>query len=244
MTSRTATRQPLYRQTAAALSEILENTEPGAFLPSEPRLARELGVSRATLREAMRTFEDQGLIVRRRGIGTYVSAPPKAIDTGLEVLESVASMAKRLGFEVEMSDLSIKETWPSAEEKSILDIPPDQTLLTISRILHVEGIPAAYLVDVLPQHYLPSNFSQDSFKGSILDLFLERGDTELGYSRTKIAAIAASVKLADDLDIEHGSVVLELEATLYTRKWRALDHSLSYFLPEIFRFHVMRRVGT
>jgi len=106
VTSPTATRQSLYRQTTAVLSEILAKSEPGSFLPSEPSLARELGVSRATLRDALRTFEHQGLIVRRRGIGTYVTTPPKAIDAGLEVLESVAPLAKRLGFEVEMNNLT------------------------------------------------------------------------------------------------------------------------------------------
>jgi len=151
VSSPTLTRQPLYQQTAAALSEILAKTEPGSFLPSEPSLAQELGVSRSTLREAMRTFENQGLIVRRRGIGTYVTTPPKAIETGLEVLESVASMAKRMGFEVEISDLLIKESKPSAEEGSIFEIQPDHSLLTISRIVHVDGIPSAYLVDILPK---------------------------------------------------------------------------------------------
>jgi len=91
--------------------------------------------------------------------------------------------------------------------------------------------------------YLPKNFSQDSFKGSILDLILEQGDIELGYSRTEISAIVASPELADDLKVEHESVLLQLEATLYTKDWRAIDHSLSYFLPDVFRFHVMRMLG-
>ncbi|MCH7587198.1 MAG: UTRA domain-containing protein [Chloroflexi bacterium] len=89
---------------------------------------------------------------------------------------------------------------------------------------------------------MPKKFSRDSFKSTILDLFLERDDTELGYSRTKIAAIGASQKLADDLAIKRDSVLLRLEAILYTKDWRAIDHSLSYFLPDIFRSHVMRTV--
>ena len=68
----------------------------GQRLPSEPDLAKQLGVSRATLREAMRTFETQGLIRRRQGSGTFVVGKGAVMDSGLEVLESLETMAKRL----------------------------------------------------------------------------------------------------------------------------------------------------
>ncbi len=80
----------------------------GDRLPSEPDLAKKLGVSRATLREAMRTFEAQGLIRRRQGSGTFVVGQMPVIEAGLEVLESLETMAERLGLEVSVSDLRIE----------------------------------------------------------------------------------------------------------------------------------------
>ena len=68
------------------LSRVIAKAKAGERLPSEPVLARRLGVSRATLREAMRTFETQGLISRQQGVGTFVTRPPHVIDSGLEVL--------------------------------------------------------------------------------------------------------------------------------------------------------------
>src|SRR5690606_30955540 len=78
----------------------------GDKLPSEPMLAKMLGVSRATLREAMRTFEGQGIIRRRQGVGTFVVGPIQVIETGLEVLESIETLAEKIGLDVKMGELA------------------------------------------------------------------------------------------------------------------------------------------
>src|SRR5210317_266201 len=91
------------------LSRMIQETEPGSKLPSEPKLAKELGVSRATLREAMRIFETQGLIHRRQGVGTFVVPPAHVIDTGLEVLESILSQAERKDLDIHVGPFSVIE---------------------------------------------------------------------------------------------------------------------------------------
>ena len=86
-----------YQRLQSELSNLIQNTPKGSKLPSEPVLAEKLGVSRATLREAMRTFESQGLLRRQQGVGTFVVGPTQVIDTGLEVLESIETLADRMG---------------------------------------------------------------------------------------------------------------------------------------------------
>jgi len=77
-----------YQRLQIELAELIEKTVPGDRLPSEPQLAQQMGVSRATLREAMRAFEGQGLIRRRQGIGTFVVGRTSVIESGLEVLKA------------------------------------------------------------------------------------------------------------------------------------------------------------
>src|SRR5574340_1459615 len=94
-----------YQRLQIELAELIENTPPGERLLSEPVLAKQLGVSRATLREAMRSFEGQGLIRRRQGIGTFVVGRSQVIESGLEVLQSIETMAESINLHVTMGDL-------------------------------------------------------------------------------------------------------------------------------------------
>src|SRR3990172_12062856 len=98
----------LFNRLHTSLGELIAATDPGERLPTEPKLATMLGVSRATLREAMRTFETQGLIQRRQGVGTFVVRPAGVMETGLELLESIESMAERGGLSVRLGAYEVE----------------------------------------------------------------------------------------------------------------------------------------
>jgi GntR family transcriptional regulator len=239
---RKSQRRPLYKEVAEALEEILQGMETGSYLPSEPNLAEQLGVSRATLREAMRTFEGRGWIVRRQGVGTYVTRPPQVIPTGLEVLESIETRAARLGMDVSMGGYWVDHPEPSEIEAERFDIPVDREVLEVSRVIMTENRPVAYLIDVLPKGVLEEHELVDDFQGSVLDRMLKRGSPRLSHSQAEISAIAAPGSVARRLNIQRGDVLQLFEAWLYAQDGKVIDHSFSYFLPGVFRFHVVRRV--
>ncbi|MBN1665837.1 MAG: GntR family transcriptional regulator [Anaerolineales bacterium] len=226
------------------LAEIIQATESGDRLPSEPQLAQDLGVSRATLREAMRTFETQGLLRRRQGVGTFVTRPSLIIESGLEVLESIETQAERLGLPVSMGELEIDTCSAPKKAAKALQVDPDAELVCVARVILVEDRPVAYLVDTLPKKYINPEEMNMGFSGSVLDLLLTRGSPMLGSSRCEIASVAASSEVARALDIQRGDAVLAFEALLYTLDGEPIDYSLSYFLPGYFKFHVVRTVGT
>jgi GntR family transcriptional regulator len=238
-----AKERPLYERTADAIAGILQHTEPGAFLPSEPALAKQLGVSRATLREAMRAFEERGMIVRRQGVGTYVTSPPTVIETGLDELRSIESLASEIGLPISMGELEIDTRICNPEECETFQIASDSEVLEISRVIHAKERPVAYLEDVLPAGVLPVDSIGEEFAGSVLDLLIRRADIELDCSKTDITAVSAAAHVARHLRIQRGDVLLLVEAGLYTKANVVIDRSRSYFLPGLFRFHVQRKVG-
>ena len=233
-----------FRRLQASLAALIGQTTSGERLPSEPLLAKQLGVSRATLREAMRSFEGQGLLRRKQGIGTFVVGHPQVIESGLEVLESIETLANEINLNVTMDDLQVNQPSASEEQAEALGIPIGDPLVQVSRVIRTEGRAVAHLVDTLPQDILTPADLEHGFTGSVLDLLLKRGTPQLENSKTEIRAVAAAAEIARDLEIQRGDVLLLFVAYLYAKGGRVVDYSFSYFLPGYFRFHVIRRVGT
>lgn len=234
--------RPLYLRTADTLSDMIAEMEPGTYLPSEPALAKQLGVSRATLREAMRTFEEQGLIVRRQGVGTYVTEPPTVIETGLEVLKSIESLAEEMGLEVDVGSVRVERRLPGGREREIFGGSVSGSVFEVSRVIFTKGRPVAYLIDVLPEEFIAEEDLGESFKGSILNLMLTKDEPTLSYSKAEINAVSADSEVARHLNIQRGDVLLNISATLHQRDGGVVDLSRSFFLPGVFRFNIVRRV--
>ncbi len=232
-----------YQRLQHELSELIEATPRGGKLPSEPKLAGQLGVSRATLREAMRTFESQGLLRRRQGLGTFVVGPKQVIESGLEVLESIETQAEKLGLDVSMGELDI--TYPLAKPKQAhkLGIQENDPLVEVRRVIRTDGSPVAFLIDILPDHILSPEVLEQKFTGSVLDLLIHIGQPELSISKTEISAIHAPTDVAKALEIQRGDTLLLLSGLLFDKNGEPVDLSYSYFLPGYFRLHIIRKIG-
>lgn len=224
------------------LAELIAATNPGDRLPTEPDLAKQLGVSRATLREAMRTFETQGLLLRKQGVGTFVVRPTQVLESGLEVLESIETLANRTGLPVSLGKVKLEQRQAKREECDLLGLVPGCTVISVSRVILAEGRPVAYLVDILPIDVLSPEEVQQDFSGSVLDLLLERGDPQLVNSHCEIAAVAANSTISRALHIQRGDAILKFTSRLFALDGRVIDFSYSYFLPGYFRFHVVREL--
>jgi GntR family transcriptional regulator len=225
------------------LGEMIANAQPGDKFPTEPDLAREMKVSRSTLREAMRSFETQGLLIRKQGSGTFKADNTTVFETGLEVLASLETLADRLGLEISMGSSEIKPMPADGKLAEIFGIRKGASLICVSRVICVKDQPAAYLQDLLPENVLTSKELEEGFTGSVLDLLIKRGDPQLEQSRAEIKVIPAPHEVARALDIQRGEALLMFEADLLANGGKVIDHSYSWFLPGFFRFHVNRKIG-
>lgn len=233
-------------QTSQYIRELVESGEyqPGQQLPPEGDFARQLGISRPTLREALHSLELEGVIVCKHGVGTFI-APNygKRFESGLETLESIERIANRIGLQTQMGEAEIEERLSTPSEMIELGITAQTQVLSVCRAIHVDNKPVAYLMDILPVEYLHKEDLGEDFHGSILDMLIKRGRPPLAYSYTKLAAVAAEASLARLLEIQPHIPLMRLEARLFTQGDQVVDYSISHFVPGFFDFHVVRRVG-
>jgi len=231
-------------QVEEALTKLVKEMRPGDQLPPEPKLARQLGVSRATLREVLRLFVDRGILARRHGVGTFVASRIPVLETGIEVLESIDRMSERLGLETEMAHLELVERLATPFEVAGLGMPEGSAVevLVINRVIAIAGEPVADLRDIVPQTYLQKDDLNEDFRGSVLDVFLKRGTPMLSTSRTEIMAASATSKFAQRLHVPRQTALIKLVGQLYSFDEKVIDYSVSYFVPGHFKFHVIRRV--
>jgi GntR family transcriptional regulator len=232
-----------YQRLQNELSEIIEKAPKGTKLPSEPKLAEQLGVSRATLREAMRTFESQGLLRRRQGLGTFVVGPTLVIESGLEVLESLEKQAEKIGLDLAMGESEIIPFLADTRLANKLEIRIGDPVIKVRRVILTEGSPVAYLEDILPKDVISPKTLDSQFTGSILDLLIHLGEPPLSISKTEISAINAPADVAKALDVQRGDTLLLLNALLFDDDGNPIDYSHSYFLPGYFRLHIIRKIG-
>jgi GntR family transcriptional regulator len=242
VTKRSTVARP-YQRLHNDIEKIMAATAPDEKLPSEPDLSKQLGVSRATLREVMRSFEVRGLIRRQQGIGTFVIGLPPVIESGLEVLESIETSAKKIKLEVSMGALQISEIKATSELAGFLKVSEGSNLVEVTRVIYTDSRPVAYLKDILPENILSKEELKEGFTGSVLDFLLNKGVTKLSHAKTDISAIGATHDIARLLQIQRGDVLLLLTSQLFTNRNAVIAYSTSHFIPGYFRFHVVRRLA-
>jgi len=225
------------------LGLITEGTyRPGEQLPPEKDLAARLGISRPTLREALGNLEQQGVLVRRHGIGTFVtSGNSHPLQTGLERLESVMELAARQHVHAQVDALEIRQEPASQALAQSLQVLPHSLLTAIRRVIVVDGKPVAYLADYAPAALLSPVDLGEGFNGSVLELLRKKPDLPLGQALANIVAVNADRFLCEKLSVKPGQALLLLEETLFDPDGRPIEFSQNYFVPDFFRFHVVRR---
>ncbi|MFZ1755552.1 MAG: GntR family transcriptional regulator [Caldilineaceae bacterium] len=238
-----ATSRPRYVQIEESLHTLLETGgyRPGDKLPPEPELAQQIGVSRATLREALRSFEQQGIINRKQGVGTFVSLRPPYIESGLESLESIEMLlaSRQIQPTFPQRTVSTEAALPKAAQR--LAIGEGEPLTVVTSTVVVSGSPVAYLLEVTPKAFVEAGAVAD-LDGSLLHhLLAAPAHYDTAYAVAHIAPVHGTEAICRALGVGTQTPLFFIEQTAYTSNHQPCFYSRNYYVPSFFDFHVVRK---
>ena len=215
--------------------------QPGDQLPSEADLAAQLGISRSTLREALLNLEQEGVVIRRHGVGTFIAPGYEhRLESGLEHLDSILELASRHGMQLGFRNLEVRGVPADEAMADRLQVVPGTPLTEVARAIVVDTAPVAYMVDAIRSTVLAPEDVDDRFNGSVLDLLRQKDGLQHARVVADLIALNADASLAKKLAIEPGQAVLLIEELLVDDTGTPVEYSRNYFVPEFFRFHVVR----
>jgi GntR family transcriptional regulator len=214
---------------------------PGERLPSEPKLARDLGVSRATLRDALRSLEEDGFVTREHGAGTFVTFRPR-LQNNLDVNFGVTQLIRAHGLEPGVASLSVSTELPDDECAADLAIGPDDEVAVLERVRTADGEPVAFTRDFLPVALLGSADLLEGLGDESLYELLERDlGIVIGHGVARFRPLVASERIAELLGLAEGALLLFLHQVDYDVDGRPVLISHEYHLADVFEVTVVRR---
>ncbi|MFN0084308.1 MAG: GntR family transcriptional regulator [Blastocatellia bacterium] len=226
-------RIPLYYQLENLLLEKINSGSfgPGDRLPTESDLIRQYGVSRITVRQALTSLVEEGLIERRQGRGTFVAERKTRRRTFEGPIHLTGSLDEviAMGLDTPVKVLEMHRIESDQHEAELLGLQPGEPVYRIKRLRIREGKPHSLIVNYLPAEIGGRFTRQELAAGSLLRKIEAKFGLRLKDAKQHITAALADPYVAGMLEVRIGSPLLSIERTVYTEQGRPAEfvHSLS-----------------
>lgn len=231
---------PLYFQVAEDLRRQIDGgaLKPGDAVPTEEELQRIYGVSRATVREAVRQLVSAGLVRLARPHGTFVTQP--RLVEPLPALISFSDEVRRAGLVPSTHVLSVVAELPPEQVRQHLRIEAGERALRVERLRLANDQPIALLTSWLtPTLQLGPD---DDFSGSLYRLLAGRGATPVRAEQV-LDAINAGPDIAATLGIPRRAALLMVTRVTYDATDRPIEHVVGYYRADRYRYSMHLKNG-
>ncbi|HZS53179.1 MAG TPA: GntR family transcriptional regulator [Bryobacteraceae bacterium] len=214
---------PLYHQLKCALISSIESGKwhSGQQLPNEGKLAEAFGVSKVTVRQALRDLSDAGYVRREQGRGTFVSRPK--LDHGPRELTSFSEEMRRHHLTASSRILERVESEASERVAEALQIPAGEPVFVLKRLRMADAEPMGIQTAHIPLKFVPDLIRADLENKSLYEVLQNHCGLQPSGARETYSAVPADSGTSELLRIPPGSPVLAVERVTYLSKGRPFE---------------------
>ena len=227
---------PLHLQVEAMLRKLIEEKEyqDGAFLPDEVSLAKKLGIARNTLRQAINKLVFEGLLTRKKGVGTKVSE--KTFETSLDSWHSFTQEMSNKGVALKMYSLESGFVEVSERIRNFLMVEPKAQVLKVSRLRGYADAPFVFFESYFnPRIGLTGN---EDFSRPLYEILERDFSIVPSLSKERIAARLASPQEAALLGVNTKTPVMVRERFVYDSGMRPVEYNVGIYNAEKFIYSI------
>lgn len=239
-------RDDLVKRVANALREEITSGKlsPGAKLTPEAQLAVQLGVSRPSLREAIRILAHEGRIVVKHGVGTFVSKEPKLLGP-LELMRSMTELIRAAGGVPSHRDLSVDLVEPPGQLAAELGLADRDRMGLISRVRLMDDMPFAEAKEYVVLGAPPRTFEtlQRFATGSLYQFLRQEFGVTISHSKAKLSAVAADARVARVLGLRKGAPLLLMHELHYAPDGKPVLLTINHHNSAVLEVTSMRSGG-
>ncbi|MEJ8672104.1 GntR family transcriptional regulator [Streptomyces sp. NBC_01614] len=224
---------PLYYQLAQQLEAAIEHgaLAPGNLLGNEVDLSVRLGLSRPTVRQAIQSLVDKGLLVRRRGVGTQVVH--SQVKRPLE-LSSLYDDLEAAGQGPTTQVVRNERVPAAADVAAALGLAEGAEVTVLERLRCTHGQPVAILCNYLPARLLDLDTAR--LESSGLYRMMRAVGITLHSARQTIGARCATAEEAGRLDEKEGAALLTMQRTAYDDTGRPVEYGTHIYRASRYAF--------
>jgi GntR family transcriptional regulator len=240
-------RKALYLEAIDILVQHIQEGKypPGAKLPSEEQLAREMGISRVTLREALRVMSEDGMLFRRHGSGTFIRDKKAMPVQDLSTILSISTMFKRAGLEHKIVKADYGKIISKGRVAENLQTPPGAEVWKVERLRKIGDRFAMYALDYFPASFVPPEGEGkiNDYLFSIYHFLHEVCGQSFDQGRCTLKPILADEKLIEIMKVSRNSLFMLIETVDLNPEGKPVLYAREYYFADLFEFQVNRRRG-
>lgn len=236
-TVRNESMQPLYAQIKEIIKQRILDGDYDIHerLPSESEMMKVFGVSRITVRQALRDLHTDGLVFSVQGKGTFVSRPKAVQD--IQSLQGFGEAMSPQGYETSARVIGVQEVRASGDVAEALNLSRNSKVIELTRIRYLNREPVSLDNSFFPLEIGKALQGRDLTQDVFPMLENEFG-IGLGHADLKVEAIVANEALAQHLNVDVGSSILRIQRLVFSQAGDPIDFEYLSYRGDAFQYQI------